>query len=147
MEWALYRGLNFIDGCDIVNINCDDASGYRLDTLATHSKHGTPAVSGQDVLTTHTDFVNWYASIQILQTTLYNFTATKTTKEMCDGIMKTAKFFPKNPAQHYADLEVLCNTPEFKPAFYADSGLPKRIEGIRVDGASDEGPAHEEVRF
>ena len=58
---ALYQGLSLIqytDGLDITNINRDDASGYRLDTLTTHGKHGTPAVSGQDVLTTHTDYVN-----------------------------------------------------------------------------------------
>ena len=47
---ALYRGLNFIeytDGADIyiTNVNQDDASGFRLDTLATHSKHGTPTVN------------------------------------------------------------------------------------------------------
>ena len=37
---ALYQGLNFIeytDGADITNVNRDDASGFRLDTLATHS--------------------------------------------------------------------------------------------------------------
>ena len=60
---ALYRNLNFIeyaDGKDITNINRDDASGFRLDTLTTHGKHGTPAVIGQDILTTHTDYVNRY---------------------------------------------------------------------------------------
>lgn len=37
---ALYRGLNLIqytDGSNITNINRDDASGFRLDTLTTHS--------------------------------------------------------------------------------------------------------------
>ena len=36
---ALYRGLDYIqmtDGVSIVNVNRDDASGFRLDTLATH---------------------------------------------------------------------------------------------------------------
>lgn len=55
---ALYRNLNFIeyaDGKDItLNINRDDASGFRLGSLTTHGKHGNPAVIGQDILTTHT---------------------------------------------------------------------------------------------
>ena len=58
---ALHRNLNlfqYTDGSDICNINCDDASGFRLDTLTTHCKHGTPAVSGHDTLTTYTDYVN-----------------------------------------------------------------------------------------
>ena len=96
---ALYRGLNLIhytDGSDILNINRDDASGFRLDTLATHSQHGTPAVSGKNVLTTHTDYVNRYPSS--LQTTSYNFTGTKNTQEVCVGVVKGAKIFPKNPA-------------------------------------------------
>ena len=70
---ALYRNLiliEYTDGSDITNINRDDASGFRLDTLTTHGKHGTPAVIGQDVLTTHMDYVNRYPSI--LQTTSYN---------------------------------------------------------------------------
>ena len=98
---ALYRGLNFIqytDGADITNVNRDDASGFRLDTLATHSKHGTPTVTQQEILTTHTDYVNRYPSI--LQTTSYNFTGTKTTKELCAGVVKGAKIYPKNQTQH-----------------------------------------------
>jgi len=75
---ALYRGLNLIhytDGSDILNINRDDASGFRLDTLATHSQHGTPAVSGNNVLTglsslTHCacDTRNWVLSHTHTQT-------------------------------------------------------------------------------
>ena len=55
---ALYCNLNFIqytDGLDITNINRDDASGFQLDTLATHCKHGTASVLDKNVLTTHTD--------------------------------------------------------------------------------------------
>ena len=52
---------------------------------------------------------------------------------------------PKNPAQHYADLEMLSRTPELLSAFLNSStGEPKRIECIRVDGATDEGPNHDE---
>ena len=91
---ALYRGLNWIqytDGADILNINRDDASGFRLDTLATHSKHAIPVVG--ETLTTRTDYVNKYASI--LQTTSYNFTGSETTGEMCAGLVKPAKVFQK----------------------------------------------------
>ena len=115
---ALYKGLNWIqytDGSDISNINRDNASGFRLDTLATHSKHTTPTVAGQQVLTTHTDYVNKYPSL--LQTTSYNFTASKTTKEKCAGVVKVAKIYPKNPAQHFADLEMLNDSLDLKSAF------------------------------
>lgn len=115
---ALYRNLNFIeyaDGKDITNINRDDASGFRLDTLTTHGKHGTPAVIGQDILTTHTDYVNRYPSL--LQTTSYNFTGTKSTEEICAGVVKASKVFPKNPSQHYADLEMLSQATELQSAF------------------------------
>ena len=91
----------------MIIINRDDASGYRLDTLTTHCKHASPAVQDKDVLTTHTDYVNRHPSI--LQTTSYNFTGTKTTKEKCAGVVKAAKVFPKNPAQHFADLKMLNN--------------------------------------
>ena len=47
-----------------LNINGDDASGYRLDTLATHCKHPTPVV-GETM--TPADYVNKCASV--LQTT------------------------------------------------------------------------------
>lgn len=36
---ALYKGLNhlqYTDGTNILNINRDDAAGFRLDTMATH---------------------------------------------------------------------------------------------------------------
>ena len=145
---AFYRNLNLIqytDGSNITNINRDDASGFRLDTLATHSKHGTAAVLGHNVLTTHTDYVNKYPSL--LQTTSYNFSATKTTKEMAAGIVKGSKAFPKNPAQHFADLKMLTQLPTFESVFFHSSGPVKAIECIRVDGSCDEGPTHEEVRF
>jgi len=67
---ALYRSLNLIqytDGVNILNINRDDASGFRLDTLSTHKQHQSLCVVGSPALTTHTDYVNKYKSI--LQTT------------------------------------------------------------------------------
>lgn len=117
-----------------------------MDTLTTHSKHGAPTVTGKDILTTHTDYVNRYPSL--LQTTSYNFTASKTTNEVCAGVVKGSKVYPKNPAQHYCDLEMLCKKDEVKDAFInPSSGCEKMIECIRVDGASDEGPSHDEVKF
>ena len=44
---ALHQGLNSLQyqvGRDILNINHDYASGFRLDTLATNKQHATPVV-------------------------------------------------------------------------------------------------------
>ena len=146
---ALYKGLNYIeltDGSDITIINRDDASGYRLDTLFTNRQHRTPAVQGHQALTTHTDYVNKYPSI--IQTTSYNFTGTKNTGELCAGVVKAQAIYPKNPAQHYADLNLLSVAPELQPSFLnPQTNKPKLIECARVDGASDEGPSHDEVMF
>jgi len=116
--------LNY--GANITNINRVNASGFRLDTLATHSKHGTAAVKGKNVLTTHTDYVNKHPSL--LQTTSYNFSATKTTKEMSAGVVKGSKVFPKNAAQHYADLRMLTRMPAFRSVFFNPLGSAKAIE-------------------
>ena len=146
---ALYKGLNLIqytDGANVCNLNRDDASGFRLDTLATHSQYRQPVVYGHAILTMHTDYVNKYPSV--LQTSSYNFTGTKTTGELCAGVVKAHKICPKNPAQHFADLKMLTNTSELKLAFInPHTGEKKLIECMRVDGATDEGPAHEEVQF
>ena len=48
---AFYRGLNelqYTDGRNILNLNRDDASGFRLDTMITHRLHRTPQVQGKD---------------------------------------------------------------------------------------------------
>ena len=141
---ALYRTLNvlqYTDGRSIVNINRDDASGFRLDTMTTHRLHRTPMVKGSDATTTYTDYVNRYKSI--LQTTSYNFTKTNTTAEVCAGVVKATGVYPKNPTQHMCDLEMLEKVSDIQPVFAPS----KSIECIRVDGAADEGPSHEEVQF
>ena len=133
-------------GAEASNANRDDACGYRLDTLARNSQHRSLVVDGRQTLTTYTEYVNKYPSI--LQTTCYNFTKTQTTGELCAGVVKGQKIFPKNPAQHYADLLMLQKVPELQPAFInPKTGAPKLLECIRVDGASDEGPSHDEVQF
>ena len=145
---ALYRGLQYIeltDGRSIINVNRDDAAGFRLDTLATNKQYAAPAVRGSDVLTTHTDYVNRYRSV--LQTTSYNFTGTATTLEFCAGVVKAQPLFPKSPAQHAADFEMLHGKEELKNVFLQPNGDRKPILCVRVDGASDEGPSHEEVQF
>ena len=129
-----------------MNLNRDDASGFRLDTLSTHRLHRTPVVKGHDILTTHTDYVNRYPSI--LQTTCYNFSSTKSTGELCAGVVKPAGVFEKNSAQYYADIEMLQIMDELQPPFVnVDSHSNKRIECICVDGAAEEGPSHVEVQF
>ena len=146
---ALYRGLTkiqFTDGRHILNVNRDDAAGFCLDTMSTHRLHKTPMVQDQQALTTYTDFVNRYPSL--LQTTSYNFSGTQTTAEVCVGVVKASGVYPKNPAQHAADISFLENHPEIKPVFIdPKTNERKAVDCIRVDGASDEGPVHEEVQF
>lgn len=142
--------------------------------MTTHRLHKTPAVKGMhntttymfsykskyytslffsplmltdnNAVTTFTDYVNPYASI--LQTSCCNFTRTATTGELCAGIVKASGIYPKNPAQHASDIEMLEDTPEIDPAFTnPTTGKRKAIECVRVDGACDEGPSHEEAQF
>ena len=114
--------------------------------MTTHRLNRTPMVQGSDAKTTYTDYVNCYKAV--LQTTSYNFTKTATTAEICAGIVKPTGIYPKNPTQHMCDLELLETIPEIQPAFVnPKTGQRKLIECIRVDGASDEGPSHEEIQF
>ena len=126
---ALYRSLNkiqYADGKNVLNINRDDASGFRLDTLSTHKQYKSLSVQGKEVLTTHTNYVNKYKSV--LQTTSYNFTGTDTTGEMCAGIVKAHGLYPKNPAQHSADLKMLIDISELNPVFInTDTNQKKQI--------------------
>jgi len=67
---------------------------------------------------------------------------TENTSDVCAAVVKGQALFRKNAAQHLSDLTMLQQTiPSFKDS------LTKDIECIRVDGASDEGPGHEEVQF
>ena len=145
---AFYRGLNWLqytDGSDIVNLNRDDASGFRLNTLTTHSRHPTPVVQRKPIVTTRTDFFSTYPSV--LQTTSYNFAEAPSSKEVCVGIVKAAKIFPKNLTQHYTDLNMIQNNITSLAFINLERKEQKRIECIRVDGAGDEGPSHLEVQY
>ena len=54
----------------------------------------------------------------------------------------------ESPAQHMADLCMLESHFELIPAFQnSQTGVTKSVDCIRVDGASDEGPSHEEVQY
>ena len=138
---ALYKGLDSIqlkDGLDKVLLNRDDQAGFRLDTTFTHRQGKCITTENTPALTTRTDFVNSYSSL--LQTTSYLFMASDTTEKACVGVVKPHFTFQKNPTQHFIDLEML------------ESKLPghlgnRSIECVRVDGATDEGPAHIEVQF
>jgi len=67
---------------------------------------------------------------------------------MCVGVVKGAGVYPKNPAQHIADLEMLELCDVVKPLFLnPTTNEPKPVECIQVDGGSDEGPGHIEVQF
>lgn len=146
---AFYRGLNYLqyqEGWNILNVNRDDASGFRLDTMTTHRLQRTPMVQGSEATTTYTDYVNKYKAV--LQTTSYNFTHLQTRGEMCAGVVKATGVCPKYPFQHSVDLDMLQTIREIRPAFFhPETGTRKLVECVRVDGASDEGPSHEEVQF
>ena len=128
---ALYRSLNHLqyqDGRHIFNVNRDDAAGFCLDTMTTYRLHRTPMVQDSLAKTTYTDYVSKYKAVlqttsyvskykAVLQTTSNNLTGTNTTAEVCAGIVKPTGVFPKNPAQHSADFELLEKTTEVGPAF------------------------------
>ena len=140
---AFYKGLNelqYVDGRDLLIINRDDATGFRLDTLTTCKQYKTPTVYGQEILTTRTDYVSSHPAV--LQTTSYNFTGTSTTSEKCVGVVKAAPIHKKDPTQHFSDIIMLSSKEYLKPVFQN-----KDIDCIRVDGATDEGPSHELVQY
>lgn len=146
---ALYSGLNMIqlkNGYNVMNLGRDDQAGFRLDTMATHKLQKTLCLKESQTLTTYTDYVTKYPST--LQTSSYNFPATSTTGEVCAGVVKAAPVHKKNAAQHYADLKLIQEQELIKAVFTnCQTGLPKTIECIRVDGGGDEGPAHVEVQY
>lgn len=61
------------------------------------------------------DYVNRYPSV--LQTMSYNFSGTKNTDEMYAGVVKSTGIFPKNPAQHACDLQMLEQSTDFSSVF------------------------------
>ena len=79
----------------MINMNRDDSTGFRLDTLTTCTQYKSPVVQGQQVLMTRTDYVNKHPSV--LQTTSYNSYKTSTTGEVCVGVVKAAPLHQKNP--------------------------------------------------
>lgn len=140
---AFYKGLDRIqleDGRDKTIVNRDDAAGFRLDTTYTHKQHKSVAEVDNPELTTRTDFVNNYSSI--IQVSSYLVIATKTTPQMSPGIVKPHMLYPKNPSQHSVALLMLQKKPEFELCM--DN---KSIDCFRVDGATDEGPGHDEIQF
>ena len=123
-----------------MNVGRDDQSGFRLDTMATSKQHASLCLRKDNLpLTRGTDYVNSYPSV--LQTTSYNFAATETTKEVFAGVVKAKPLFPKNLAQRFADMMLIEENKDVKPAFLnPTTGNRKGIECIRVDNAGDEGP-------
>ena len=90
--------------------------------------------------------MNRYPSV--LQTASCNFTGSSTTNELCAGLTKAQPVHSKNAAQHFSDLNMLSKQEVLRNAFYnAETGKPKLINCIRVDGAGDECPGHEKVQY
>ena len=139
---AFYKDLDALqlkDGKNKLILNRDDAAGYRLGTTYTHKQYKNVSLINQPELTTRTDYVNKYKSV--LQTSMHLIMATDNTSQKVLGVVKPHHLFPKNPAQHMADLLMMSEMEEFK------DDLRKPIDCIRVDGATDEGPSHLEVQF
>ena len=153
---ALYRGLNQIqyeDGCNVVNVNRDDASGFRLDTMKhinSIRQQCDPGKASPYYPHRLRESLPLYSPPRIIFPEL--------PPELCAGTAKATGDFPKNPAQHLAnidmfaqhlaDIDMLEQTTEIPPAFLNPlTGQRKQIECIRVDGACNEGPSHEEVQF
>lgn len=69
--------------------------------------------------------------------------------EICAGVVKApTSVHPKNPCQHACDLQMLEKQEELIGAFVnVETNQPKSVDAIRVDGASDERPTHDEVRY
>ena len=143
-KWSrsMYKSLNELekDGKHILLINRDDQAGFRLDSTFTHKNY--PVLSVKPTITTRTDFINKYQSQ--LQVTSYNFTKTANTDER---VVKTSALHEKSPAQHSADLALIEKMDIMAPAFLNSNMEAKQLECIRVDGAADEGPSHEEAQF
>ncbi|XP_072163624.1 uncharacterized protein [Diadema setosum] len=139
---AFYKDLDHLqlkDGTNKFILNRDDAAGYRLDTTYTHKQYKNVSLTDQAELTTRTDYVNKYKSV--LQTSMHLIMETDTTSQKVLGVVKAHHIFPKNPAQHMADLYMMSEMEEYR------DDLLKPIDCIRVDGAADEGPSHLEVQY
>lgn len=147
-KWSrsMYKLLSQLqsDGTNMMLLNRDDQAGFRLDSTYTHKSYAN--LSTTPTLTTRTDFVNKYKAQ--LQISSYNFSQTKTTSEVCVGVVKATGVQEKNPSQHAADLEIVENMALTRPLFFKElTETHKEVECIRVDGSTDEGPSHHEVQF
>ena len=64
------------------------------------------------------------------------------------GVVKAPEVHQKNPCKHAADFNMLSSLNELQSAFInTETGAPKEVDCIRVDGAGDEGLSHLEVQF
>ena len=147
-KWScsLYKALNELqkDRNHILLINRDDQAEFRLDTTFTHKNFGS--LGTNQTVTTRTDFVNKHQTL--FQTTNYNFSKTRTTTDVCLGVVKASLVHQKSPSQQASDLGMLERMEDFRHLFLnPNSEDKKEIECLRVDGATDEGPSHAEVQF
>lgn len=137
-------GQMLIDGKHVLQLNRDDQAGFRLDSTYTHKN--IPTLSARPTVTTRTDFLSRYPAQ--LQTTSYNFSKTRTTNDLCMGVVKASQLHEKNPSQYADDIAMVQALDFAKSAFCKENSEdPKDIECIQVDGGADEGPSHLEVQF
>lgn len=137
-------GQMLIDGKHVLQLNRDDQVGFRLDSTYTHKN--IPTLSTRPTVTTRTDFLSRYPAQ--LQTMSYNFSKTRTTNDLCMGVVKASQLHEKNPSQYADDIAMVQALDFAKSAFCKENSEdPKDIECIQVDGGADEGPSHLEVQF
>ena len=141
---AFYKGLDEIqlkDDSNKLTLNRDDQAGFRLDCTYTHKHHKAVCLEGKPELTSHSDYISKYRSY--LQVTSCLFMEAENTGRVAVGIVKAPSVLhEKTATQHLADLYMLRENPKLDVCFE-----DKEIDCIRVDGGSEEGPAHLEVQF
>lgn len=126
-------------------VNHNIAASFHLTT--TIKQHSTPSERDSDNLTTITDYVKNYPST--LQTTSCNFAPTKTTGEICVGVLKALNgIHSKNSCRYSMDIQILEKQQELETAFVNPiTKVIKAIDNIQVNWASNEGPTQNKVWF
>ena len=141
---SMYKLLDQLqkDGKHIMRLNRDDQAKFRLHSTYTHKS--LPTSSVRPTATTRTDFMN-KCSAQ-LQVTSYNFSKTSTSTDVCVGIVKESGFHEKSP-QHAGVIEKVEKLECTTSVFLNDELFFKEIECVEVDGGTDVGPFHHEMKF
>ena len=141
---SMYKLLDQLqkDGKHIMRLNRDDQAEFQLHSTYTHKS--LPISSVRPTATTRNDFMN-KCSAQ-LQVTSYNFSKTSSSTDVYVGIVKESGFHEKSP-QHAGVIEKVEKLECTTSVFLNDELFFKEIECVGVDGGTDVGPFHHEMKF